>query len=96
MQHLSIDGEDSANFKHMLSIIHIKHFSISEKASEHEQAFLLNKLAKFKIKMLVCINQMLMLGILVYKILKETDILLQSIALQQKFFQGQFLQILIV
>ncbi|MEC7646656.1 MAG: glycoside hydrolase family 3 N-terminal domain-containing protein [Bacteroidota bacterium] len=77
-------GEDSANFKHMLSnYAPIKHFSISDKASESEQAVLLNKLSEFNL-VIASVHKSNANAWKSYKIIKETDILLQSIALQSK------------
>ena len=77
-------GEESIDFHKTLEYYApISHFSISEKASASEQAFLLQKLSEFNL-VIASVHKSNANPWKSYKITKETDILLQSIALQSK------------
>jgi beta-glucosidase-like glycosyl hydrolase/CubicO group peptidase (beta-lactamase class C family) len=77
-------GEDATHFNQMLSnYAPITYFTISEKASASEQAVLLNKLAEFNL-VIASVHKSNANAWKSYNIVKETDIFLQSIALQSK------------
>ena len=77
-------GSDTAHFQSMIDNYgSITHFSISEQSTISEQALLLNKLSDFNL-VIVSIHKSNANAWKSYEIDKETDILLQSIALQSK------------
>jgi len=78
-------GEDGSDFQKMLSnYAPITHFSISEKATATEQAVLLNRLSKFNLVIVSVYKSNANAWWKSYKIDKNADIFLQSIALQSK------------
>jgi len=77
-------GEESIDFQKTLEYYApIHHFTISEKASASEQAVLLKDLSEFNL-VIASVHKSNANAWKSYKIAKETDILLQSIALQSK------------
>ena len=77
-------GEDATDFQDMLArYAPVTCFEISENATLSEKAVLLNKLSEFNL-VIVSIHKSNVNPWKSYKILKSTDILLQSIALQAK------------
>ncbi len=77
-------GEDGSYFQNMLSnYAPVKHFTISAKASVSEQAILLTELSKYNL-VIASVHKSNANAWKSYKIDKKTDILLQSIALQNK------------
>ena len=90
-------GEDGSSFQKMLSnYAPVTHFSISEKATATEQAVLLNRLSKFNL-VIASVHKSNANAWESYKIDKNVDIFLQSIALQSKvvlsvFFSGGFIR----
>ena len=77
-------GEDASGFQTMLSnYAPVTLFTISEKATITEQAVLLNKLSKYNL-VIASVHKSNANAWKSYKIAKNTDILLQSIALQSK------------
>jgi len=83
-------GEDSIDFQKMLSnYAPITHFSISEKASVTEQAVLLDKLSRYNL-VIASVHKSNASAWESYKIEKNIEILLQSIALQSKVVVSVF------
>ncbi len=83
-------GEDGDSFQKMLSnYAPIIHFSISDKATVTEQAVLLNKLSKFNL-VIASVHKSNANAWNSYKIDKNVDIFLQSIALQSKVVLSVF------
>ncbi len=77
-------GEDANDFKAMLSnYASVTHFKIDEKASNTEQAVLLNKLSKYNL-VIASVYKSNANAWKSYKIDRKADILLQSIAMQSK------------
>ena len=77
-------GEDANDFKAMLSnYASVTHFKIDEKASNTEQAVLLNKLSKYNL-VIASVHKSNANAWKSYKIDRKADILLQSIAMQSK------------
>lgn len=77
-------GENADYFQSMLSnYTSVTHFKISEKASNTEQAILLNKLSKYNL-VIASIHKSNINAWKSYKIDRKADILLQSIAMQSK------------
>jgi len=77
-------GEDASGFQTMLrNYAPVTLFTISEKATITEQAVLLNKLSKYNL-VIASVHKSNANAWKSYKIAKNTDILLQSIALQSK------------
>ena len=83
-------GESGLSFQTMLSnYAGVTHFTISEKATPSEQAVLLNKLSKFNL-VIAGIHKSNANAWKPYEIAKQTDILLQTIALQSKVVLSAF------
>ncbi len=83
-------GENGSNFQKMLShYAPITHFSISNKATVTEQAVLLNRLSKFNL-VIASVHKSNADAWKPYKIDKNLDIFLQSIALQSKVVLSVF------
>ena len=77
-------GQEATDFQEMLSCYApVSHFTISEQATESEQAVLLNKLSRFNL-VIASVHKSNANAWESYRIAKETDIFLQSIALQSK------------
>tara|TARA_B100001758_G_C18416776_1_gene620764 strand:- start:7408 stop:10350 length:2943 start_codon:yes stop_codon:yes gene_type:complete len=77
-------GEDGSEFQKMLSnYAPVQHFIINENASSAQQAVLLNKLSKYNL-VIVGIHKSNANAWKSYKIAREIDVLIQSIALQSK------------
>lgn len=83
-------GENGSNFQKMLSnYAPITYFSISDKATVAEQAVLLNKLSKFNL-VIASVHKSNANAWKSYKINRNVDIFLQSIALQSKVVLSVF------
>jgi len=77
-------GKNASAFQEMLSnYAPVKHFTISAMASIGEQAILLNKLSKYNL-VIASVHKSNKSAWESYKITRDVDILLQSIALQNK------------
>ena len=83
-------GKNGSSFQQMLSnYAPITHFSISEKATANEQAVLLNKLSKFNL-VIASVHKSNANAWKSYKIDRNVDVFLQSIALQSKVIISVF------
>lgn len=83
-------GENTSVFQQVLSkYTKVTHFTISENASSKEQALLLNKLSEFNL-VIASVHKSNLNPWKSYKINRNTDIFLQSVAMQSKVILAIF------